>query len=58
MSGGEGHVVGTRPMDDVVRTGKVSGVTAGENALPVIDGDGEGESVLGDATGSRTGPRW
>ena len=25
-------------MDDVVRTGKMSGVTAGENALPVIDG--------------------
>ena len=44
-------------MDDVVRTDKMSGVTAGENALPVIDGVGEGEGILGDATGSRTGPR-
>ena len=56
-SGGEEHVDGTGP-GDVVRTGKMSGVTAGENALPVIDGVGEGEGVHGDATGSRTGPRW
>ena len=49
-SGGEEHVDGTGP-GDVVRTDKMSGVTAGENALPVIDGVGEGEGVHGDATG-------
>ena len=49
-SGGEEHVDGTGP-GDVVRTGKMSGVTAGENTLPVTDGVGEGEGVHGDATG-------